>query len=79
MKEENLMVVWALLIIALSSFAAIIIVVFKGSGDTSILNQLVLIPVSVVSVFGGYLTKSLADKIKEWKAKDDPTKPPADK
>lgn len=75
MKEENLVVVWALLLIALSSFAAIAMVILN-QGPETILNQLILIPVSVVSVFGGYLTKSISDK---FNALDTPSTAPKSK
>jgi hypothetical protein len=64
MKEENALVITALLILGVLAFATIGYLAYLGKAD-GVINQIVLIPVSIVSGLGGYLTKGILNSKKQ--------------
>lgn len=63
MKEENVLVVFALLIIAVLSLGIVGFIVYNN-GPKDSLNPLIMIANTVVSGFIGYLTKSAVTALK---------------
>jgi len=73
MKEENVFVIFSLLIIALAALALTGYMVNQQIKDAP-LTALIMIPGSVVSGLVGYLAKGIVTKLKQGKEKEDESK-----
>lgn len=78
MKEENSLVISSLTSIAVLSFFLMGYLAWRGVG-LDLLNQIVLIPVSVVSGFVGYLTKGAVIRQSEPEKKEPKPEPKNDR
>lgn len=62
MKEENVLVIWAIWSIAMAAMGLLMYAVFKSLDNDAVMTALIMLPSNALAGLIGYLTKSLSGK-----------------